>query len=76
MREANKAKLTEDIWHKPKNEMRVVMQSVTGTWLDVVKAINYLGVIFTYFKLHFPVAKLFLTFLPHSFTKLRKELHV
>lgn len=40
------------------------MQSATGTCLDVVKAINYLGVIFTYFKLHIPIAKLFLAFLP------------
>lgn len=41
------------------------MQSAIGTCLDVVKAINYLGVIFTYFKLHIPIAKPFLAFLPH-----------
>lgn len=51
------------------------MLSATGTCLDVVKAINYLGVIFTYSKLHIPIAKLFLAFLPHL-TELRKELHV
>lgn len=51
------------------------MQSATGTCLDVVKAINYLGVIFTYFKLHIPIAKLFLAFLPHLLCS-EKELHV
>lgn len=45
--------------------MRVIILSATGTCLDVVKAINYLEVIFTYFKLHIPIAKLFLAFLPH-----------
>lgn len=45
--------------------MRVIMLSATGTCLDVVRAVNYLGVIFTYFKLHIPIAKLFLAFLPH-----------
>lgn len=49
------------------------MQSATGTYLDVVKAINYLGVIFTYFKLHIPIAKLFLAFLPHLLYSAQKK---
>lgn len=53
--------------------MRVIMQSARGTCLDVVKAINYLGVIFTYFKLHIPIAKLFLAFLPHLLYSAQKK---
>lgn len=57
--------------------MRVIMLSAIGTYLDVVKAINYLGVIFTYFKLHIPIAKLFLAFLPLlTLLSSGKNLHV
>lgn len=53
------------------------MLSAIGTYLDVVKAINYLGVIFTYFKLHIPIAKLFLAFLPLlTLLSSGKNLHV